>query len=363
MLQFRVAEPSDNDAILALAERCPQEGIISFTVHRKPRYDTLLKLIDPDSWHYVASDGDEVVGLIGVIHFNVTLHGKPAKCAYMMDFRVDPRFRSTTVTYRMVKGAVDRILKSDADFVIGNFLKANAKPTVFASGRAGFPPGHHLGDNRVFYIIPWRKLHTDPKYTFRRASESDIPELADLYAFYSKSFRMAPVLDEKRIRSITSTIQGLSMDQFLVACEGDVIRAVTAVWDEHHYRHYQVQRVNTQIKWANRLVRTLNFVRPMPKPIELNAPLRQRALMMYANDGDHKALVALIRHVNNLQLGSDSTLISLYTRDNDPITSHLNGLTGITVQSEMYLYANDNSIYNSLNEPGAIDWLDMALMV
>ncbi len=362
-MQFRPAKNSDNDAILALADRCPQEGMISFTVHRKPRYDTLLKLIDPDSWHYVACDGDEVVGLIGVIHFNVTIHGKPAKCAYMMDFRVDPRFRSTTVTYRMVKGAVDRILNSDADFVIGNFLKANAKPTVFASGRAGLPPGHHLGDNRVFNIIPWRKLRTDPKYTFRRANESDIPVLADLYALYSKSFRLAPVLDEKRIRLLTTTIQGLSIDQFSLACEGEVIRAVSAVWDEHHYRHYQVQHVNTQIKWANRLVQTLSFVKPMPRPIELNAPLKQRALVMYAHDGDQNALSALFCHTNNEQLGSDCTLLSLYTRDNDPIISHLSGLTGISVYSEMYLYANDTSIYDSLNEPGARDWLDLALIV
>jgi len=71
----------------------------------------------------------------------------------------------------------------------------------------------------------------------------------------------------------------------------------------------------------------------------------------------------LFRHTNNEQLGSDCTLLSLYTRDNDPIISHLSGLTGISVYSEMYLYANDTSIYDSLNEPGARDWLDLALIV
>ncbi len=362
-LQFRVAEAGDNDAILALADRCPQEGMISFTVHRKPRFDTLLKLIDPESWHFVACDGAEVVGLIGVIHFNVTLNGKPAKCAYMMDFRVDPRYRSTTVTYRMVKGAVDRILKSDADFVIGNFLKANDKPTVFASGRAGLPPGIHLGDNRVFNIIPWRKLRTDPKYVMRQATETDIPELARLYAKYAQSFRMAPVITEERIRSLSTSIHGLSIDRFMVASDGGLIRAVTAVWDEHPYRHVQVQRVNTQIKWASRLVRILGSVWPMPKPIRLNEPLRQRSLVMYAHDGDPKALATLFRHANNELRGGDCTLLSLYTRNNDPIIPYLSGLTGVSVMSDMYLYANDASIYASLGQREATDWLDMSLII
>jgi hypothetical protein len=362
-MEYRVAEASDNEAILALAERCPQEGMISFTVHRKPRYDTLLKLLDPDSWHFVACDGAEVVGLIGVIHFNVTLNGRPAKCAYMMDFRVDPRYRSTTVTYRMVKGAVDRILKSDADVVVGNFLKANDRPTVFASGRAGLPPGHNLGDNRVFNIIPWRKLRIDPKYTIRSADESDIPRLAQLYTHYAESFRMAPIMDEHRIRSLSESIYGLSIDQFIVACEGNVIKAVSAMWNEHHYRHYQVQRVNSQIKWANRIVRSLSYLRTMPKAIELNEPLKQRALVMYAHDGDPNALASVFRHINNNLLGSECTLLSLYTRDNDPIIPHLTGLTGVSVMSEMYLYANDTSIYRTLDQEKATDWLDLCLIV
>lgn len=362
-MQFRLAEYGDNDSILALADRCPQEGMISFTVHRKPRFDTLLKQLDPDSWHFVACDGSRVVGLIGVIHFNMKLHGKPAKCAYMMDFRVDPEYRSTTVTYRMVKGAVDRILKSDADFVIGNFLKANAKPTVFASGRAGLPPGHHLGDNRVFNIVPWRKLHTNPKYRYRAAQPSDIPKITQLYDRHARSFRMAPFLDEKRLQSLTSSIHGLTLDQFIVACEGDAIKAVTAVWDDYHYRHYQVQRVNTQIKWANMLVSVLGLLRSMPKPIELDAPLRQRSLVLFAHDGDPDALASLIRYANNKLLGADCTLLSFYTRSNDPIIPHLSGLTGVSVMSEMYLYATDPSVYEKLGETSSTDWLDLALVI
>jgi hypothetical protein len=362
-MDYRVAEDGDNDAILALADRCPQEGMISFTVHRKPRFDTLLKLLDPDSWHFVACDGNLVVGLIGVIHFKAVLNGKPSKCAYMMDFRVDPDYRSSTVTYRLVKGAVDKILSSDVDFVIGNFLKANSKPTVFARGRAGFPTGHHLGDNRVFNSIPWRKLPVDSKYTIRPADDSDIPELAELYAQYSRSFRLAPIIDENRIRTITNSIQGLSIDHFMLACYGNQIKAVTAIWDEHCYRHYQVQRVNTQIKWANRMVRALNLLRPMPKPIELNKPLLQRSLVLFAHNNDPKALVQLFHEANNQQLGTSNTLLSLYTRDNDPIIPHLSSLTGVSVMSEMYIYSNDVSLYTNLDDAITTDFLDLTLLI
>lgn len=362
-MEFRVAIPEDNDAILALADRCPQEGMISFTVHRKPRFDTLLKILDPHSWHYVACHGNKVVGLIGVVHFMAFLNGKPLKCAYMMDFRVDPSYRSSTVTYRLVKGAVDRILESDADFAIGIFLKSNNKPTVFASGRAGFPPGYHLGDNRVYNIIPWRKLRTDSTFTIRRANEDDIPRLAQLYSRYAKSFRLSTKIDEHRLKSITQNVQGLSIDQFYVASRGDEILAVTAHWDEFYYRHYQVQKVNSQISWVNRIVHSLGSFLPMPRPIELNKPLRQRSLVLFAHNNDPEALANLFRHVNNELLGADCTLLSLYTRDNDPIIPHLSGFTGINVTSEMYLFSKDSSLYEGLINSDSIDWLDLSIVI
>jgi hypothetical protein len=362
-MEFRLAVDSDNDAILELADRCPQEGMISFTVHRKPQFDTLLKQLDANSWHYLASDGKKVISLIGVIHFNALIHGSPKKCAYVMDFRVDPLYRSTTITYRLVKGAIDRILASDADFVIGNFLKANEKPAVFASGRAGLPPGHHLGDNRVFNIIPWRKLKIDSRYTIRQANLDDIPRLAELYKKYASFFRLSTTVDQHRIESITKTIQGLSIHHFYVACEGENIRAVTALWDEFPYRHYQVKQVNAQIRWVNRIVRTIGLFYPMPKPIEMNKPLKQQSLVLYAHDDDPRALANLFRYINNKQLGSDCTLLSLYTRDNDPIIPYLSGLNGISINSEMFFYAKDMTQYDTLLNMKSSDWLDLSIVI
>jgi hypothetical protein len=102
-IRIRLAQEADNDQITALAERCYQEGMITFFVNRTPRFNTLHRLLDPNSWHYVVEDGDTIVGLVGVIHFEARVLGKIRKFAYMMDLRLDESYRKGLTAFRMVK--------------------------------------------------------------------------------------------------------------------------------------------------------------------------------------------------------------------------------------------------------------------
>lgn len=355
-IQIRLAEDSDNDQITELAGRCPQEGMVTFYPNRTPRFNTLHRLLDPEAWHYVACKGDLIIGLVGVIHFQARVLDRNCKMGYMLDLRVDKEYRNGLTAFRLVKTAVDHLREeSDVDMVIVNFLKDNKRPLVFTSGRGGLPVAQYLGDNKIFNIIPIRFLRLDNRFEIDQLSEEDIPEILDLYRKYSSGFKIGPVITGEFFRHYLNSVEGLSPENFLVAKENGKIRAVTAFWDELPYKTYQVLKLNFSIKAVTGIMKFLSLFMRVPHPVRLNEPLRQLSLVLYAHDDCPRALDTLFRHVSNIHLGSDYTFITLYAQERDPIFHNMRKFPGVTVISEMYLFAKDTSVFEKLKEyPSAV---------
>jgi len=47
-ININLANDDDNDKIIGLAEKCPQEGMITYFTNRTPRFNTLHRLLDKD---------------------------------------------------------------------------------------------------------------------------------------------------------------------------------------------------------------------------------------------------------------------------------------------------------------------------
>jgi predicted N-acetyltransferase YhbS len=362
-LQIRIAEESDNKQILALSERCPQKGMITFYPSRAPHFNRLQRLIDKDAWHFIALSGDRVVGLVGVVHFHGKIQGKSYKIAYMHDLRVDPDFRNGLAAFRLVKTAMDYIKSSDTDLVVVNFLKDNKLPLVFTSERAGMPPAHYLGDNLVYNIIPLKFKKINPRFEIDEARPDDLPEMMEVYNRYCENFKIAPELSAEQFLNFTGNIQGMDFGNFLLARENGKIKAMTAIWDEGPYRTYNVLRLNVPIKVVNSLLRFFNLFMRVPHPIEINKPIMQLSLVMYAHDNCPEALDALFRHANNINLGSDYSFITMYLQENDPMVKYLKKFQGITVKSEMHIFARDTAIFETLKNRTEPVLFDLTMII
>lgn len=362
-IKISPASDDENDKIIALAEKCPQEGMITFFINRTPRFNTLHRLLDKDAWHLVARKDESIIGLVGVVHFPVRIMSQTYKAGYMLDLRVDKAYRRGIAAFKLVKEAVDYVRKSDADMVIANFLKDNKHPLVFTTGRGGLPAAHYLGTNRIFNIIPIRKLRLDRSYTIEQPTDSDIPEIVRLYEKYASRYTIAPVITEDRFRYYLDNITGLSLNNFLVAKEKGRIKAITALWDEHPYKSYQVLRLNFSIRLVTGVLNFLSHFIKVPHPIRLNEPLRQLSLVLYAHDDCPEALDTLFRHANNITMGQEYTLIMLYAPENDPVFSSINKFTGISVRSEMYMFAREEKLIEKLKEnpPGVLMDITMTI--
>jgi hypothetical protein len=361
-IQIRLAEDSDNEKIMAMSRQCPQQGMVTFFVNRTPRFNSLHRLLDPGAWHYVACLDDKIIGLVGVMHFEGKVLGKDSKIGYMLDLRLLEEYRRGVTAFRLVKTAVDHLRQSDADMVIVNFLKDNKRPMVFTSGRGGLPAAHFLGENTLFNLLPLHRMKTDKRFEVGTLKENDIPELIGLYNKYAKGFKIAPVYTEERFWRNINSLEGFSLDKFLVARENGKIKAVTAIWDEHTYKSYQVLKLNFTISVVTGLLKFLSLFMKVPNPVRINEPLRQLSLVMYAHDDCPEALDTLLRHVNNTQRGSEYTLITIYAQVKDPIFRFLQKYKRISVQSEMYLFAKDPSVFQGLGDDPSPVLFDMIMI-
>jgi hypothetical protein len=148
-----------------------------------------------------------------------------------------------------------------------------------------------------------------------------------------------------------------------VARENGKIRAMTALWDEHHYKSYQVLKLTSRIEIVNGLIKFLSHFMRVPHPIRKNEPLRQLSLVMYAHDDCPEAMTSLFRHINNLTRGSAYTLITLYAQEKDPIFSTLKDFAGVSIHSEMYLFAKDPMVFEILEQNPAPVMIDLTMIL
>ncbi|MDD4645026.1 MAG: hypothetical protein PHY99_03470 [Bacteroidales bacterium] len=340
-VEVRWAEDLDNQSVLELSPRCAQAGMITMYPDRAPVFNRLHRLVDPDSYHAIALNGNKVVGLFGTLHTDMYLCDKPVRTAYFMDFRVDPDFRVGLTAYRLVRRTLDFESESGTRMALATVLKNNDAPMIFTKGRGGLPASLYLGDNRIYSFVPVRRLKIDDRFVIRKATLEDVPSLVGLYNRFYGSYQLAPRMTEETFLHYITNIEGLEIDHFFVACEKGEIKAVGAAWDARSIKRYWVIRSNIKVRLMSELVKFLSFLgRKMPEPIRTNQPLKQLTLVLYAHDQSTEALTAIFRHINNLHLGGEYSLIQVQMHEDDPVNECLKGLLGASLYSEIHLFAN-----------------------
>jgi len=339
-IQISWAEDSDNKGVLELSPRCIQAGIISMYPDRSPQFNRMHRLLDQKSYHAIAKSADRVVGLLGVLHFDLYFRDEPLRTAYFLDFRLDPDFRQGITAYRMVKPVLERERNSGVRLGLATLLKNNEAPMAFTKGRGGIPASLYLGDNKIFNIVPIRFRRPDPRFSIGVPEPGDIPELVALYnRFYSK-YRLAPRITEEQLLAYTREIRGLDLSAFRVARLDGKIKAVVAAWDEEPSKRYWVTRKQLPIRLVTTLIRLVSLFTRMPARISNNQPLPQLTLALWAHDDSTAALASLIRSINNENLGGKYSLIQIHIHEDDPAMEALRGLTGITIRNEVHLFTD-----------------------
>ena len=344
----------DNKAILDLSHRCIQEGVLSVYPDRTPEFTRIHKQLDEGTFHLVARDGDKLVGCLGAIHTPVQYEGKVFNSIYFLDFKVDPEYQGSITAYRLVKDMYVKF-KENEEIGFATIIKGNDASHIFTRGRADFPGSTNLGDIIFTNIIPFRKRKVNPSYKIEAPVEADIPEMAELYAKFYRTYKLGPVMSEDLLRRYLTEIQGIELENMRVARKDGKIKAVLCAWDEDVYKRWMVMKIPFGMKMAFVLVRILSLVFKMPAPLKTGKALRQKTLVMMAHDHDLEAMKSLVRHVHNEHRGTQYTVLQAHLHAEDKMSEALQGMFGLKVNVEMHTLTNDPKLSENIQKaPGPV---------
>ncbi len=335
---------ADNEEILNLSHRCPQDGVIAGYPDRSPEFRRIHQQISRKSYHMVARKGESLIGAFGAIYTNLQYKDVNYDSAYLMDLKVDPEFRRSTVAFRVVKETVNNLLALDTKLAIATFLKNNEYSLIFTKNRAGIPDAKYLGDFKIFSIVPLFRKKLSGKFTIDNPSEKDIPELVDLYnTFYSK-YKLAPRMTNELFRYYVNEIDGMDLGQIWVARQAGRIRAAICAWDEDHYKRWFVNRMSRKMKFFSFVLKALGLIMKMPAPLRENTAFKHIALVLSAHDDCIDGMKDLLRSINNFYRGKEYTILQTHFHEKDPVNAAIEGLQGFTVHTEAHIFTQDKEV-------------------
>lgn len=345
----------DNDAILDLSHRCIQHGAISVYPDRSPKFNRIHKQIDPDSFHMVARRGDRIIGCFGVVYTPIQYEGKTYRTVYVLDFKVDPEFQNGMTAYRLSRKSLHHLFEDEKFIGFATIIKGNQASQIFTRGRADFPGSSSLGEVQVNSMILLRKRKVNPKYTIEHPTEEDIPELVKLYSRFYEGYKLAPKMSEDLFRYYLKEIEGIDLENMWVARENGVIKAVLCAWDENVYKRYRVLTIPRILKVLLKVFRFLSVFMKMPASINPGESLRQKTLVMTAHDQSIDAFSNLIKHVNNIHLGTEYTVLQTHFHKEDDMMMAQKGFFGLKLDIEVYMMTAEPHLSKEVaSKPGPV---------
>lgn len=211
-------------------------------VDRAPDFFFLNRL-QGDEWRvYVAEENGELAGSLSVAYRQAFVGGTPCRIAYLSDVKILPKYRGSTVAYRLLAAMYDAERSNDFDYFVCSALEGNTTVTTLFQGRTGFPSLHPVGVVHVVNIIPTRLPGRNNRTKALRAADGDVEKIVVLLNTFHRSQQFAPVFSLDSFLSMIRTSTGLSLNDYFLVEEGDSISAVASCWDQAASKRLVIER-------------------------------------------------------------------------------------------------------------------------
>lgn len=360
----RLAVPEDNEALLALSRICPMEGALTLYIDRAPDYLELYRLLDAQAQVLVEEAEAGLAGTLGTLHSTVYLDGQPYSAATLRDFKVAPEYRKGRTGFRLVRHMIDLEIRRGTRFVMATFLDENRRALTFAQGRAGIPAGVYCGDYLVHNVVPLRRIHPSPVYRVTRMLAKDLPEVVTLLNQHNTSYQFGLRFTEDSLRSLLTTLSGLSMQDVLVVRKGAVMVGALASWDARSLLRYVVLSYTWRISLLRMLFRLSRWRHPVSGIPKAGEPLSFRYVMFVAiHAQEPEVLRTLLGELQNSVRNGGYTHFTLCLHERDRLNQALNGLTKITTRSQMYVFSNTPDAAESLHLSRGVPYAAFSLFL
>ncbi len=331
-LIYREALAEDHESIERLFRETSMPGAIRIGSDRAPDFFAASRVQAEETcvWGVFTGEG-RAVGVFSMGRRMVWLGEQKMLMRYLSDLRIHPDWRKSTM---LAKGF--RVMRENV-FAKGEWaqtlvLEQNLPALEFLrSRRAGLPEYREAGRYRN-WMLPAQKIPA-AEYRVRKAQASDLLEIQFLLDTFSQRRSFSPVIDLTKIGE--PYLNGLSLDDFLVAEKSDVIVGVMALWDQGKFQRLRVDGYSAGFAVARPILNFYARLRGIAVfPAPGNAiPMVKATAIACAND-DPAVLRSLLATAVTMH---KRCYLSIGLSEKDPLITAMEGLRGKVFKGRHFL--------------------------
>ena len=233
---------------------------------RTPDYFYIEDLLGETPVIFVAEKNDRIIGTAGVVFRTVEYKMEPVSVAYIGGIKIENPSDNTLLTFRLMRHVVDYLMDTSVKLGFILVIGENRAMEALLSGRAGIPVFDLVSKYRVKNIFPLPFLRPGKKYSLRPATQSDIPEMAELYRRFYAGYELKPNWTAGYLSSLYEQ-KDFTLDNTCLAIHKDTIVAAISLWDQSRFKNTVISRYGGKYALLKKIMGPLQLVPQEGQPL------------------------------------------------------------------------------------------------
>ena len=188
-MNIRKAVPRDSQGLIELTALAPMHGRISLRVDRKPDFFALLNQRGENIVVVAEDQHERITGSFSATRQYFMIGNTLRAFYYLGDLKVNPRYKKSTVAFRMIKAMQEEVRKSGIDLFVCNTSEENTHVFSFFQGRAGLPCFRETSVFNVYQLFP--KNCPEPEQVSNTCTSE---QLTGFYSIFFRRYHFHPVI-------------------------------------------------------------------------------------------------------------------------------------------------------------------------
>lgn len=238
--RYRLATEDDNEKILDLISKTPQQGLVTLNFERSPNFFFGTQIATEISKVVVAENtkSGEIDGMTSFGFRRVYVNGEVRQLGYANDLRICEEHRGGRLLLKLYRKTSEFL--EDGDFAQTVILEENQKSlTTIAAGRAGMPTYYDYGKLITYIISTSYDLTGSATCKVRPATKDDIPELQEFLNREAPNHQFFPAYDLEQL-DCSPYYRNLSISDYFLAIEDGEILGVCGIWKQKPFKQTKI---------------------------------------------------------------------------------------------------------------------------
>ncbi|MAR93062.1 MAG: hypothetical protein CML06_19625 [Pseudomonadales bacterium] len=348
---IRLATEADNQALLALLDSTPQQGLVTLNFERHPDFFHGSAVVGQQSYVVVA-ESRETGALDGVSSLSfreVFINGRPRRIGYANDLRISNHYRGSRLLLKLFRHS--RQFQPDDEFSQTVILDENAASLgTVASGRGGMPHYYPYGRLNTYLIATAYDFSSRPQYGVSQARPNDVPAMQAFFDQQAPKRQFYPLYHFDRVGSDDPYYRDIRLKDFFLVRERGQVIGICGLWKQKAFKQTKVVDYPRWMHWLRPLYNLWCSVAggfPLPARGQVAEYVNLHSVLV--RDEEPAILNSLLQAARReLRQRGEATMV-LALSQGDPLEPALKGFVRRRMGSQHFLVSHGPDCRAQLN--------------